>query len=407
MFVTYCHSAITPYFWMRVATFAALDYHSSTTVYGQSYHDSAGPGQSFPDSRNKTPRSTQEGGLLMSVSWCARAGWGTRARGTVAARGALRKLASVLLAVVIVLAGQVMLTGGAGVAAGQGATVNIDGASLFAKNDANSTYLATMYSGDRVDVLWGPDNGMYEVRYSGTDGWTWAANLTLDADQCCATVAGASGATVWVNTDYLNIRSDASLASTIENVAVNGDSFTTAGDPVNGFQPIYYGNGVAWVWGGYLSWDGSTAAQPAVGGDSGGANAAPSASGGAEHWIDVNRSTGAVSLMIGDQAQATFSGSMGFDQSSDGFYATAIGTYHVYSIYVPLSYTPFAKAYISGWVGFDPDRQNGFHSYTKDANGNIVPGGSGATGGCVALAPGDIDQLDNFASIGMRVTIHW
>lgn len=345
----------------------------------------------------------------MSGSLCARAGWGVATRGPRVARGALLKLASVVLAVVIVLAGQVMLTGGAGVSAGQGATVNIDGASLFAKNDANSTYLGTMYSGDRVDVLWGPENGMYEIRYYGTDGWTWAANLTLDADQCCAQVSGASGATVWVNTDYLNIRSDASLAASIDDVAVNGDQFTTAGDPVNGYQPIYYGNGVAWVWAGYLSWDGPAAAapaQPAVGGDSGGgANAAPA--GGAEHWVDVNRSTGAVSLMIGDQAQATFYGSMGFDQSSDGFYSTAIGTYYVYSIYLPLSYTPYAKAYISGWVGFDSSRDNGFHSYTKDANGDIVPGGSGATGGCVALAPGDIDQLDNFAFIGMRVSIHW
>lgn len=352
------------------------------------------------------PRSTQEGGLLMSVSWCARAGWGAQVRGPMAARGALLKLVSVLFAVAIVLAGQVIITGGRGVSAGQGATVNVDGASLFASNDANSTYLSTMYSGDRVDVLWGPENGMYEVRYAGTDGWTWAANLTLDADQCCAQVAGASGASVWVSTDYLNVRSDASLAASVYDVAPNGTQFTTAGDPVNGFQPIYYGNGVAWVWAGYLSTDANAAAQPAVGGDtSGGANAAPS--GGAEHWIDVNRSTGAVSLMIGDQAQATFYGSMGFDQSSDGFYSTAIGTYHVFSIYLPLSYTPFAKAYISGWVGFDPDRQNGFHSYTKDANGNIVPGGSGATGGCVALAPGDIDQLDAFATIGMRVSIHW
>lgn len=220
-------------------------------------------------------------------------------------------------------------------------------------------------------------------------------------------VTAASGDTVWVNTDYLNVRSDASLSSSVYEVVPGGTQFTAAGDPANGFQPVYYGNGIAWLWSDYLSWspvDASTFV--AVGGDtSGGPVAAPS--GGAEHWIDVNRSTGAVSLMVGDQAQATFYGSMGFDQSSDGFYSTAIGTYHVYSIYLPLSYTPFAKAYISGWVGFDPDRQNGFHSYTKDANGNIVPGGSGATGGCVALAPGDIDQLDNFAFIGMRVSIHW
>ncbi len=339
----------------------------------------------------------------MAVSLCARAGWGAQVRGPIVARQALFRCLSVTLALLFLLAGQV-IAGEHDVAAGQAATVNVDGASLFANDDANSAYLGAMYAGDRVDVLWGPENGMYQIRYNGTDGWTWAANLTLDADQCCAQVSGASGAAVWVNTDYLNIRSDASLSASVYDVAPSGTEFWTAGDPVNGFVPVYYGNGVGWLWGGYLSWNGNVTA--AVGGDSGGgATAAPNTA--PEHWIDVDRSTGVVSLMVGDQAQATFQGSMGFDLSAEGFYSTAIGTYHVYSIYLPLSYTPFAKAYISGWVGFDPDRQNGFHSYTKDANGNIVPGGDGATGGCVALAPGDIDQLDNFATIGMRVTIHW
>lgn len=335
----------------------------------------------------------------MSVSLCARAGWGAQVRGPIVARGALFRCLSVMLALLFLLAGQV-IAADRDVSAGQAATVNVDGASLFAKDDANSAYLGTMYSGDRVDVLWGPENGMYEIRYYGTDGWTWAANLTLDADQCCAQVSGASGVAVWVATDYLNIRSDASLAASVYDVAPNGTEFWTAGDAVNGFVPVYYGDGVGWLWSGYLSWDGNVTA--AVGGDSGGnAVAAP------EHWIDVDRSSGAVSLMVGDQAQATFWGSLGFDLSADGFYSTAIGTYHVYSKYEPLSYTPYAKAYISDWVGFDPSRDNGFHSYTKDANGDIVPGGAGPTGGCVALAPGDIQQLYDFATIGMRVTIHW
>ncbi len=126
-----------------------------------------------------------------------------------------------------------------------------------------------------------------------------------------------------------------------------------------------------------------------------------------EHWIDINRSNGVVSLMIGDEVQYSAYGVLSQSQGED-FYATASGTYYVYAMWEPLGYTKYADAYISHWIGFDPERANGFHSYTKDANGNIrKPGGDAYTWGCVAMAPGDIDTVFNFAYIGMRVEVHW
>ena len=98
---------------------------------------------------------------------------------------------------------------------------------------------------------------------------------------------------------------------------------------------------------------------------------------------------------------------MGWDTSDDGFYATAIGTYYVYAKHKPLNYTEWAKAYITDWVAFDPDRFNGFHSYTRDADGNILPNGAGATGGCIAIEPEGAAQLFAFAESGTRVEIHW
>jgi hypothetical protein len=59
------------------------------------------------------------------------------------------------------------------------------------------------------------------------------------------------------------------------------------------------------------------------------------------------------------------------------------------------------------WVGFDPSRVNGFHSFSMDENGNVIKGGDGPTGGCVALEPSAAAALYDFADYGMRVEVHW
>lgn len=210
-------------------------------------------------------------------------------------------------------------------ATGQWGTINTQGAALMVHPTDHSTILA-MEAGTPVDILFGPYEGMYEVRYYGTDGWVWA--------------------------EYLNV-------------------------------------------------DGVGAVTGSVGGSSG------ATQGAAEHWIDVNRSNGTVSLMIGNSPQATFNASMGYDTSADGFYSTAVGTYYIYEFDGSLHYTDLADVYIDHWIGFDTYRFNGFHSYSKDANGTILPNGGGRTGGCVALAPGDIDAVWEFASMGMRVEVHF
>lgn len=209
--------------------------------------------------------------------------------------------------------------------AGQAGVINTDGAGLMAGYEDESV-IEWMDEGVRVDVLWGPDNGKYEIRYYGVHGWVWADYLTPEG------VGGGA-------------------ASVAEPAAV---------DPVV-----------------------------------------------EEHWIDVNRSQGSVTLYIGDQPQATYWASLGYDDSSSGFYATAVGTYHVTWMNRDLQYTAYADNYITHWIGFDSERDNGFHSYTKDAKGNIVPNGAGKTAGCVALAPGDIDAVYDFAYPGMRVEVHW
>lgn len=202
--------------------------------------------------------------------------------------------------------------------------VDVQGAELFV-HPTNLSAILYMDAGTPVDVLYGPHNGMYEIRYYGTDGWIWAE---------------------------------------------------------------------------YLSIGGSTAS-------SGGGYSAPEATYSEEHWIDVNRSNHLVRLMIGDDVAGAFWASLGYDTSDYGFFATALGTYYVYGFAQGLNYTAWADAWITDWVAFDPERYNGFHSYSKDKYGDILPNGAGKTGGCVALAPGDIDQLFDFAQMDMRVEVHW
>ncbi len=125
-----------------------------------------------------------------------------------------------------------------------------------------------------------------------------------------------------------------------------------------------------------------------------------------ERWVDVDRGDRTVRLMIGNTAVETFRVSVSRDQG-EGFYATAVGSYRIYEKVAELQWTPYAQAYFTFWAGFDPARFNGFHSWTMDAAGNVLPGGDGPTSGCVSLAPDDARTVYAFVRIGTRVEVHW
>lgn len=305
------------------------------------------------------------------------------------------------LLAVIVIAG-VVVTTPAPAMAGQAGTINSDGVTLMADID-DQTPIATMYAGERVDIFWGPESGLYEIRYYGTVGWVWAEYLDLDGGgEGAGSVGGGSAAPVsggggWaiVDADSLNVRGDASTDAAVWDSFDSGQSVQVIGDPVNGFYPIDYYGSTAWVAADYLSWNGAVTAP-----------AQPEPAVQVERWIDVNRTTGLVTLYEGDAVYATYWGSLGYDRSDYGFNSTAVGSYRVYKKHQPLEYTPYANAYITDWVGFDPDRLNGFHSWTRDANGNVIPNGAGWTAGCVGLEPSQARAVFDFAYIGMRVEVH-
>jgi uncharacterized protein YgiM (DUF1202 family) len=253
-----------------------------------------------------------------------------------------------------------------------------------------------MWQGDAVDIYSGPtDDGWYEVGYDGEWGWAYGGYLAIDGESGWASDAesggssegvGGFGVSAWVNTDLLNMRGSASLDANVLDLLTEGEELVVTGMDETGFVPVNAHGVSAWVWGEYLSFDGPVESGP-------------------ERWIQVDRSSETVTLFEGDDPVASYWASLGYDNSSDGFFSTAIGTYYVYSKYAPLAWTDWGKAYISWWVAFDPERENGFHSYSMDRNGNVLSNGDGPTGGCVATAPDAAEVIYNFASIGTRVVV--
>jgi hypothetical protein len=200
----------------------------------------------------------------------------------------------------------------------------------------------------------------------------------------------------YVDTDVLNLRDGPGTWAPVISQMWQGEYVGVLDGPTaDGWYYVDYQGRQGWAYGGYLGGNGQT----------GWANAAVDQPV-AERWVDVNRSTQTVTLYEGNVAIASYWAALGWDQSSDGFYSTAIGTYYVYSKYRDISWTEWGQAYIKFWVGFDPGRLNGFHSYSLDVSGNVLPNGAGATGGCIALALGPAEVLYDFVSQGTRVEVH-
>jgi hypothetical protein len=214
----------------------------------------------------------------------------------------------------------------------------------------------------------------------------------------------ASAASSYIDTDVLNLRDDAGVWGGVITEMYQGEGITVLDGPTDdGWYYIDYQGVQGWAWGGYLAvngslgWDGPP---PSTGGN---VAAEPQV----EKWIDVNRSTGVVTAYEGDAAVASFGASFGYDDSDQGFFATATGTYYIYGKNQDLTWTEWGQAFIEDWMAFDSSRSNGFHSWSMDQYGNVLPNGAGKTGGCVALEPSESAWLYDWAPVGTRVEIHW
>jgi len=196
----------------------------------------------------------------------------------------------------------------------------------------------------------------------------------------------------------LNLRAEPGMWSPVVGQLWQGERLALlAGPTADNWYQVQAADQTGWAYGGGLALDGSAA---------GGEQWSAAVDGG-EHWVDVNRSTQTVTLFAGDVPIASYWAAMGSDPSDDGFFATAVGSYAVYEKIGGLSWTNWGGAWVADWIGFDPNRLNGFHTYSMDENGQVIAGGDNPTGGCVALDPAAADQLFDFVSVGTRVEVHW
>ena len=123
-------------------------------------------------------------------------------------------------------------------------------------------------------------------------------------------------------------------------------------------------------------------------------------------WIDVDVTRFVVRLMDGTAVMREISPvAVGALVDTGDYASTQTGLFHVYSKSEALAWDAPYQTYISHWVGFDPDKANGFHSFLKDGTGKVVDASTGrVSNGCIRT--GAEDAIFAFAEVGMPVYVH-
>jgi hypothetical protein len=124
-------------------------------------------------------------------------------------------------------------------------------------------------------------------------------------------------------------------------------------------------------------------------------------------WIDVDVTNYVVKLMDGTTVLREIGPvAVGSAIDNGDYVSTQTGLFAVHTKVADLTYDAPYDTYISHWVGFDSARDNGFHSFLKDAQGNVVDASTGrVSNGCIRS--GEAELIFLFAEIGMPVWVHW
>jgi hypothetical protein len=123
-------------------------------------------------------------------------------------------------------------------------------------------------------------------------------------------------------------------------------------------------------------------------------------------WIELDVTRFVVRLMDGQSVLREI-GPVGVGREIDtGRYeSTQTGLFAVYVKTPGLTYDAPYDTYIDWWVGFDPAKDNGFHSFLLDAEGNVVDASTGrVSNGCIRT--GQAQAIFEFAEVGMPVWVH-
>ena len=121
-------------------------------------------------------------------------------------------------------------------------------------------------------------------------------------------------------------------------------------------------------------------------------------------WIEVSLLEQIVRLHDGQQVIGEYLAATGVGDTPDT--TTYPGLFSVYQKHEGPMYLRAYGVYVTHWVGFDPEHDNGFHSLPMDAKGRVVDTrlGQPVSHGCIRLIfP---ETVFRFATFGMQVWIH-
>ena len=123
-------------------------------------------------------------------------------------------------------------------------------------------------------------------------------------------------------------------------------------------------------------------------------------------WIDVDVTRYVVRLMDGKQTVKEVAPvAVGREVDTGTYESTQTGLFHVYVKTAPMTYDAPYKTYIQWWVGFDPQKDNGFHSFLLNEQCKVVDGGTGrVSNGCIRT--GEAEAVFQYAEVGMPVFVH-
>jgi lipoprotein-anchoring transpeptidase ErfK/SrfK len=123
-------------------------------------------------------------------------------------------------------------------------------------------------------------------------------------------------------------------------------------------------------------------------------------------WIEVDVTRYVVRLMDGSRTIREI-GPVGVGREVDTgrFESTQTGVFKVYEKRAERTYDAPYDTYIAWWVGFDPEKFNGFHSFLLDAQGKVADASTGhISNGCIRT--GDAQAVYEFSELGMPVWVH-
>lgn len=161
------------------------------------------------------------------------------------------------LTIVAMLFGGLMLM--APQASAQSTATTTDHLNLRTGPGTDTSIITVMPTGATVGIEGGADAGWYPVSYNGYSGYASGDFLSIGGGTAGNVASDGATGTAWVIDGRLNLRSGASLGSSVILVMEDGAAVTLTGEYGNGFLGVVHNGTYGFAHGDYLSMSGASA----------------------------------------------------------------------------------------------------------------------------------------------------